>query len=123
MLSISFAPRSMQALNYLPTQNYVMDKASMVQRKKSLPCAVHYAIIFASTVRDPPPFPSRTYSSILLLWWNPARPPRPRFFSVEGGGKQVATGCERVLPRFDRPSVNVLLSKTLQNLTERVIFP
>jgi len=29
---------------------------------------MQYAIIFASTVRDPPPFPSGTHSSILLLW-------------------------------------------------------
>src|SRR5437868_12207457 len=71
----------MQAFYNRPAQNYVMDKTNMVQRKKLLRCALHYAIIFASTVRDPPPFQSRTHSSILLLWWNPARPPRPRFFA------------------------------------------
>src|SRR6266576_3989277 len=75
------APRSMQAFYNRPAQNYVMDKTHMVQRKKLLRCALHYAIIFASTVRDPPPFQSRTHSSILLLWWHPARPPRPRFFA------------------------------------------
>src|ERR1700681_2724165 len=113
----------MQALANLPMHRVRHRQTKMVQCKKSLPCAVHYAIIFASTVRDPPPFPSRTYSSILLLWWNPRAGSPGRAFFGGWGGKRVAPGCERVLARFDRPSVNVLLSKTLQNLTERVIFP
>jgi hypothetical protein len=54
----------------------------MVQRKKYLPCAVHYAIIFVSAVRILllskrgyiPPFSS--YGGILR------GPQRPRFFSA-----------------------------------------
>ena len=91
--------------------------------QKSLPCAVHYAIIFASTVRDPPPShrgqipPFSSYGGIL------ARSPKAALFSAMGrktGGAGIGNGAAAA---FDRPSVNVLKSKTLQNLTGRVIFP
>src|SRR5436190_5943683 len=49
-------------------------------QKNNLPCRARYANILPSAVRDTPPFPPWARSSILLLWWNPARPPRPRFF-------------------------------------------
>jgi hypothetical protein len=49
--------------------------------------------------------------------------PKAALFLAESGGNRVVAGCERLLPEFDRPSVNVLLSKTLQNLTGQVIFP
>src|SRR6266851_1756208 len=122
MLSIPFAPGLLQALDIPPAWNYVMDKPNMVQRKKSLPCAMHYAIIFASTVRDPPPFQSRTHSSILLLWWNPARPPKAALFLAAGAGDGALRHNGLIL-RVDSLAGNVLPSKTLQKLTGQVIFP
>src|SRR5437879_8568509 len=98
-------------------------QTNMVQCKKSLPCAVHYAIIFASTVRDPPPShrghipPFSSYGGIL------ARSPKAALFCRAGPKKGAWRATGGRCGAFDRSSVNVLLFKTLQKLTGRVIFP
>ena len=56
----------------------------MVHRKKSLPCAMHYAIIFGSTVRDPPPFPIADTFLHSPPMVESCAAPRPRFFWREG---------------------------------------
>jgi hypothetical protein len=98
-------------------------QTDMVQCKKSLPCAVHYAIIFASTVRDPPPShrghipPFSSYGGIL------ARSPKAALFLANGAKNGSRLPIYRAAASFDRLRINVLLFKTLQNLTGRVIFP